>query len=177
MKTIKLIICFCITIALTSCGDDNENSDLLLTNSNLAGSYTIESLTGEENETATSTSGAVVDLATSYLLGDTFQVNLQINVNGTYQISGLFREVKTTTPNGGATTEVSSILTTDTNGTYQLNGIENTITFTAENGSFLSGTYTVNALTQNRCSISKTSTETQGSNTITSKIIIDFLKA
>lgn len=89
----------------------------------------------------------------------------------------MFREVKTTTPNGGATTEVSSILTTDTNGTYQLNGIENTITFTAENGSFLSGTYTVNALTQNRCSISKTSTETQGSNTITSKIIIDFLKA
>ncbi|WP_296633899.1 hypothetical protein [Polaribacter sp.] len=176
MKTIKLIVCFCVTIALTSCGDDNENSDLLLTNSNLAGNYTIENLTGEENETATSTSGAIVDLATSTIVGNTFKVELLINANGTYSISGPYVEVKNTTPNGGPNTETTDIPTTDTNGTYQLNGIENTITFTAENGNFLSGTYNVNTLTQNRFIISKNSLEPRGSNTITSKIIIDFLK-
>jgi len=176
MKTIKLILCFCVTVALTGCGDDNENSDLLLTNSNLAGNYTIENLTGEENETATSTSGVIVDLATSTIVGKLFRVELLINANGTYSISGLYTEVKNTTPNGGSNTETEDYATTDTNGTYQLNGIENTITFTAENGNFLSGIYNVNTLTQNRCSISKNSTEKQGSNTITSKIIIDFLK-
>lgn len=176
MRHLFIFFCLCFASIFISCGDGNENSELLLTNSNIAGTFTIESLTGEENETATSTTGAVVDLATSFLLGDTFQVNLTINANGTYAIEGLYREVKTTTPNGGSTSEITSILTTDTTGNYQLNGIENTITFTANTGAFLVGTYTVNTLSQNRLSISKNSEESLGSNTIRRKIIIDFIR-
>ncbi|KOY51534.1 hypothetical protein [Polaribacter dokdonensis] len=176
MKNIKFILFLCLSTIFVSCGDDNNDTPLLLTNANLAGSYSIGSLTGEEQETATSSSGAVVDLATSNIVGDTFQVDLLINTNGTYSISGLYREVKNTTPNGGSTTETTSILTTDTNGTYQLNGINNTITFTPINGDFLADTFNVNNFNSTIFSINQEGSEASGSNTITSSVTIDFVR-
>lgn len=176
MRHLFIFFCLCFASIFISCGDSNENSELLLTNSNIAGTFAIESLTGEENETATSSSGAIVDLATSTIVGDTFQVDLLINANGTYSISGLYREVKNTTPNGGATTETTSILTTDTNGTYQLNGINNTITFTPIDGDFLAGTFNVNNFNSTIFSINQEGSEASGSNTITSSVTIDFVR-
>jgi len=176
MKNYKFVLLLFLSTFLVSCGDDNNDTPLLLSNANLAGTYTIGNLTGEEKETATSSTGAVVDLATSTIVGDTFQVDLLINANGTYSISGLYREVKNTTPNGGSTTETTSILTTDTNGTYQLNGINNTITFTAINGDFLVDTYNVINFNNTIFSINQEVIETSGSNTITSSVTVDFVR-
>ena len=67
MKKINFIICLCISAILVSCGDDNSDERLLLTNANLQGTYQIGAFNQIINETATSSTGANVNLSTNCL--------------------------------------------------------------------------------------------------------------
>ena len=176
MKNLKFIFILFLSLTVLSCSDTDNEPPYLLSNTNIAGSYEVSSLTANENETATSSSGAVVDLATSTIVGANFQISFDITANGTYEVSGLYREIKTTTPNGGATTTNEVLLTIDSEGTYQLNTLNNTISFTSTSGGFLEGTFNIETFTEKIISITQESQTAEGSNTIYKKLNIGFTR-
>ena len=176
MKNLKLILILFISISLTNCSSDDDTPPFLLSNANIAGTYEIGSLTGTETETATSSSGAIVNLSNATILGANFQINFALSASGTYTISGLYREVKRTTPNGGSASETEELLNIDSAGNYQINTSDNSITFSPTSGNFLSGKFDVNTFTTTILSISQETDENVGSNTISKSINIGFTK-
>ncbi|MBU3011623.1 hypothetical protein KO506_09430 [Polaribacter vadi] len=176
MKNVKYILLLFLSATILSCSDTDNEPQYLLSNANIAGTYEVSSLTGNESETATSSSGAVVDLATSTIVGANFQISFDITASGTYEVSGLFREIKTTTPNGGATTTDEELLTIDSEGTYQINTLNNTINFIPTTGDFLEGTFNIETFTENIISITQDSETAEGSNTIYKTLNIGFTR-
>ena len=64
MKNIKLLLLAFVAIAATSCGDDDDSPGFELNQENVAGTYTITSLSAEATETETLNSGS--QITTSY---------------------------------------------------------------------------------------------------------------
>ncbi|APZ45912.1 hypothetical protein BW723_06205 [Polaribacter reichenbachii] len=176
MKNLKFILLLFLSVSVLSCSDDEDAPQFLLSNANIAGTYEIGSLTGEQKETATSSQGAEVDLATSSIVGANFQVDLILTADGTFDAEGLYREIVTSTPNGGATTQTEELLSVDTEGTYQINTLNNTISFNPTTGDFLAGTFNIEAFTQTFVSIMQESETAEGSNTIYKTLNIGFTR-
>lgn len=169
MKNLTYILVLFISIALISCGDDNNTPAYLLSNANIAGTYEISSLEGEQNESATTTSGAVVNVFTSVIVADSFDdVSFTLNSNGTYSATGAYRLVITETPNGGTTTTDNEIIVFDTTGTYSINNTTNTITFNPSNDEFVEGLFKVITFSETTFTITQEEIDVDGGITITS---------
>jgi len=177
MKNLKFILFLCTTAILLSCGDIDNTPPYLLSIANIAGTYEISSLEGEENETATTNSGAVVTVFTSKIIADSFDdVSFTLNSNGTYSATGAYRLVITETPNSGTTTTDNAIVTFDSSGTYSINNATNTIIFTPSNDDFVEGLFEVITFNQNVVTITQKDVEIEGRITTTSTIRMGLIR-
>ncbi len=143
MKFFKLILIIVMCVSITSCGDDSSEPTFILSNTNIAGTYNINSLSIDTKVTSV-TEVAGVDVpftvATSTSKGDTFQVVFVLSTNNTYTASGQYRIVSTITPTVGNPVSNNEIINFNESGSYQLNTTNNTITFNSAAGDFLEGT-------------------------------------
>lgn len=140
MKIIKSLIILFIVVSFSNCSDDNSAPAYPLSYENIAGTYNIQSLS--INTEVTTMVGVVPVTAKGNGVGDTFQVDLVMNVDRTYSIKGQHRMVITTAVPGVPPTETKEIITTDESGTYTINA-DNSITFTDQNAEFLDGSLNV----------------------------------
>ena len=179
MKKINFIICLCISAILVSCGDDNNEERLLLTNANLKGTYQIGAFNQVIDETATSSTGTKVSLSTTTNVGDIYSLDIVMNENGTYTASGQYTLDFVTKPNGSAQVTGSSIIDVEDLGNFTINSLDNTITFTASTSledDFLSGTYNVVLLNSTTLSLVQESETSSGSLNNSTRTSYSFIK-
>lgn len=143
MNKLKYILFAIITSTILSCADNSTEPELILSNESLAGNYDITVL-NSDIETSTVVANVPVTVANASLVGDTFQVDVVINADGTFSAGGQYRVVSTITPVGSdAITETEILTFEQTDGTYSLNTLENTITFSSQDVSLIEGTFNV----------------------------------
>ena len=143
MNKLKYILFAVITSTILSCADNSTEPELILSNESLAGNYDITVL-NSDIETSTVVANVPVTVANASLVGDTFQVDVVINADGTFSAGGQYRVVSTITPVGSdAITETEILTFEQTDGTYTLNTLENTITFSSQDVSVIEGTFNV----------------------------------
>lgn len=143
MNKLKYIFFAVITLTLLSCADNSTEPELILSNESLAGNYDITVL-NSDIETSTVVANVPVTIANASLVGDTFQVDVVINADGTFSAGGQYRVVSTITPVGSDTITETEIVTFEpASGSYTLNTLENTITFSTQDVSLLEGTFNV----------------------------------
>lgn len=143
MNKLKYILFAVITSTILSCADNSTEPELILSNESLAGNYDITVL-NSDIETSTVVANVPVTVANASLVGDTFQVDVVINADGTFSAGGQYRVVSTITPVGSdAITETEILTFEQTDGTYSLNTLENTITFSSQDVSLIEGTFNV----------------------------------
>lgn len=175
MKNLKFILILFLFVSITSCSDDASAPPFSLTAANMAGNYDIGAINAEEEETATSNSGAVVNVSTTTFVGDSFDdINFVLHSNGTYTASGKFRTVIIETPNGGAPVNDFEIVIFDATGSYQINNLDNTITFNPSTGNFLDGLFTVVTFTETAIKMTQEETDIDGGITTTLKTNISL---
>ncbi len=162
MKTVKFILLLFATLSIISCNDNQSDPQLSLTTDNLAGLYHISNVE-IDSEISAITSGVSVTISNATSVGDTFQVDFDINPNGTYTMDGQYRVVTTITPIGADPITNSEIIIVNDAGSYSLNPSENTITFLSQNSDFLEGTFNVTMLDETSFSISQQIEQTEGS--------------
>ena len=179
MKKISFILFICISAILMSCGDDNSDDRLLLTNANIAGSYRIGSFNQVINESATSSSGANVNISTTTNVGDIYNLALIMNQNGTFTAKGQYTIDFTVKPNGSAQETGSSIININDSGTFSISSLNNTITFittaSLEND-FVAGTYNVTLFNATTMNLVQETENSSGSLNIATKTNYSFLK-
>lgn len=176
MKNLKFTLFLFISATILSCSDSEEPT-FELSNTNIAATYYIDRISSEKIETATSSSGAVVNLSTTTSVGDSFdKINIVINSNGTYTASGGYRYVVTETPNGANSETSYKIIDFDASGTYQLNITDDTITFNEEAGNFIKGKFKINTFNQNSFTIEQEIVTFNNSNTITNNESIKLIR-
>ena len=143
MNKLKYILFAVITSTILSCADNSTEPELILSNESLAGNYYITVL-NSDIETSTVVANVPVTVANASLVGDTFQVDVVINADGTFSAGGQYRVVSTITPVGSDAITETEILTFEpTSGSYILNTLDNTITFSSQDVSLLEGTFNV----------------------------------
>ena len=143
MNKLKYILFAVITSTILSCADNSTEPELILSNESLAGNYDITVL-NSDIETSTVVANVPVTVANASLVGDTFQVDVVINADGTFSAGGQYRVVSTITPVGSdAITETEILTFEQTDGTYSLSTLENTITFSSQDVSLIEGTFNV----------------------------------
>lgn len=179
MKKINFIICLCISAILVSCGDDNSEDRLLTTNANLQGTYQIAAFNQIINETATSSTGANVNLSTTTNVGDIYSLDIVINENGTYSASGQYTLDFVTTPNGSPQVSGSRIVDVEDLGNFTISSLDNTIKFTPSTSledEFLSGTYNIVLLNSTTLSLVQEIEISNGSLNNSTKTTYSFIK-
>lgn len=161
MKTFKFILFALIATTILSCAENNSEPELNLSNENIAGAYNISSLV-IDTETRATTSGITVTVANTSSIGDTFQVNLIFNEDGTYTSSGQFRIVSTITPIGQNPITDSEIIVFSDAGSYSTNAVDNTISFMAQDNALIEGTFNVIIFNETTVSLNQEAEETIG---------------
>ena len=96
MKTLKFILFAVISSTILSCADNSTEPELILSNESLAGNYNVTVL-DSDIETSTIVANVPVTVANASLVGDTFQVDVVINADGTFSAGGQYRVVSTIT--------------------------------------------------------------------------------
>ncbi|TVZ56481.1 hypothetical protein OD91_1766 [Lutibacter sp. Hel_I_33_5] len=162
MKLSKFILVAFFVLALTSCSHDNEPLPFTLSNDNLAGTYSVNTIDIEEIESATSAAGVTVELSKNEKTGDTFQVDFLINSNGTYVVTGEYRSTSTVTPTPDKGQASPKIIILNASGTYAINALENSINFSQSNGNFINGVFKTLIFNETGVSINQDVTNTQG---------------
>ena len=87
MKTLKFILFAVISLTILSCADNSTEPELILSNESLAGNYNVTVL-DSDIETSTIVANVPVTVANASLVGDTFQVDVVINADGTFSAGG-----------------------------------------------------------------------------------------
>lgn len=160
-----------------SCGDDDDAPAFTLTNANIAGTYKFSSIETEEKETATGSSGTMVDISTSKGIAKTFDdVAFVFNANGSYTASGKFVFEKTITPNGGSPTKDDEIIVFNASGTYVINTLNSTITFNQTTGDFIDEQFKVVTFSQKNITITQSDVDVDGPITTTNKLSIGLVR-
>ncbi len=135
MKFLKffLFTAAILTVAACSSDDDSSTPVLELNNTNLAGSYDITYYVGSSESSITASDGSTVVTETETYSGDTFtNAVIAFNADGTFSITGSYRETYTTTVTGQDPETDSEIVTLDEAGSYTTNNTSRTITFDGE---------------------------------------------
>ena len=170
MKTLKLILFAVITSTILSCADNSTEPELILSNESLAGNYDIAVL-DSDLETSTVVADVPVTVANASLVGDTFQVDVIINADGTFSAGGQYRVVSTITPVGTAPITETEIITLDPySGSYILNTLQNTITFSSQDMSLLEGTFNVIVFNETTFTLNQQVEETLGDLTVKANV-------
>ena len=170
MKTLKLILFAVITSTILSCADNSTEPELILSNESLAGNYDVAVL-DSDLETSTVVADVPVTVANASLVGDTFQVDVIINADGTFSAGGQYRVVSTITPVGTAPITETEIITLDpSSGSYILNTLQNTITFSSQDMSLLEGTFNVIVFNESTFTLNQQVEETLGDLTVKANV-------
>jgi hypothetical protein len=180
MKLFKFILVLILSLAITRCSDSSEERIFVLSNTAIAGTYNINSLTLNTKVTSvTEVAGVLVPftVATSTSNGDTFQVDFVLNENASYTASGQYRIVSTVTPAVGNPVNNSEIIDFSDAGTYQLNTFANTITFTPSGSdNFIEGTLNIEVFNESTLSLSQELEEVDNAITTEIKANIRFIR-
>ena len=170
MKTLKFILFAVISSTILSCADNSTEPELILSNESLAGNYDIAVL-DSDLETSTVVADVPVTVANASLVGDTFQVDVIINADGTFSAGGQYRVVSTITPVGTAPITETEIITLDpSSGSYILNTLQNTITFSSQDMSLLEGTFNVIVFNETTFTLNQQVEETLGDLTVKANV-------
>ena len=122
-------------------------------------------------ETSTVVADVPVTVANASLVGDTFQVDVIINADGTFSAGGQYRVVSTITPVGTAPITETEIITLDpSSGSYILNTLQNTITFSSQDMSLLEGTFNVIVFNETTFTLNQQVEETLGDLTVKANV-------
>ena len=161
MKIFKLTLIAFITTTILSCSDNSNEPELDLTNESLAGNYNITILS-IDIESSAEVAGVPVTISNTTIDGDTFQVDVVFNTNGTYTAGGQYRVTSTVTPVATPPVTNTEIIVFDDSGSYSINSDENTITFMIQDQALLSGTFNVSDFNENSISLTQQVEETIG---------------
>ncbi len=131
MKILKSIFALIMIVSLASCNNDDDNDVYLLTNANLAGTHALTFL--EREEVQTRVFNNLPSVSTISVVGDTFQVDLVLNENGSYTIEGQYRITETTVQDGNTNIDTEIILI-DEGGLYTVNTSNLTLTMSFNGG-------------------------------------------
>ncbi len=179
MKFFKIIITLFFSTLVMNCSNDVEEPTIILSKTNIAGSYAITNLTTDAKVTSLTNVGGVLvplDVATSKSNGDTFQIYFKLEEDGTFKAEGLFRTISTVTPVVGSPVSETSILDIDASGNFTLDTTNNTINFSSSVGEFLSGTFDIVTFNEVSLVLYQEAEETEGSITTEMKTSISFEK-
>jgi hypothetical protein len=161
MKIFKFTLIALITTAILSCSDNSYESELELTNESLAGNHNITIL-NIDIESSAEVAGVPVTISNTTIDGDTFQVDVVFNTNGTYTAGGQYRVTSTVTPVATPPVTNTEIIVFNNSGSYSINTDENTITFMVQDQALLSGTFNVADFNENSISLDQQVEETVG---------------
>ena len=161
MKIFKLTLIAFITTTILSCSDNSNDPELDLTNESLAGNYNITIL-NIDIESSAEVAGVPVTISNTTIDGDTFQVDVVFNTNGTYTAGGQYRVTSTVTPVATPPVTNTEIIVFDDSGSYSINSDENAITFMIQDQALLSGTFNVSDFNENSISLTQQVEETIG---------------
>ena len=161
MKIFKLTLIAFITTTILSCSDNSNEPELDLTNESLAGNYNITILS-IDIESSAEVAGVPVTISNTTIDGDTFQVDVVFNTNGTYTAGGQYRVTSTVTPVATPPVTNTEIIVFDDSGSYSINSDENAITFMIQDQALLSGTFNVSDFNENSISLTQQVEETIG---------------
>ncbi len=161
MKIFKFTLIALITTTIVSCSDNSYEPELDLTNESLAGNYNITIL-NIDIESSAEVAGVPVTISNTTIDGDTFQVDVVFNTNGTYTAGGQYRVTSTVTPVATPPVTNTEIIVFDDSGSYSINSDENTITFMIQDQALLSGTFNVSDFNENSISLTQQVEETIG---------------
>lgn len=176
MKIFKNLLIVLFAIAIASCSSNNTTNEIYsLTNANIAGNYNIQNFNFETDITTTS-NNIPIKVATATATGDTFQVDLIMNQNGTYTAKGAYRIVARLTPVVGNSTETIEIINIDNSGNFTLNTVNNTITFSGDLLKNLSGEMKVETFKSNSFSLFQEIDVNVGSNVENISTNISFIR-
>ena len=166
MQKLKYIFFAVITTTILSCADNSTEPELILSNESLAGNYDIAVL-DSDIETSTIVANIPVTVANASLVGDTFQVDVVINADGTFTAGGQYRIVSTITPVGSPQITETEIITVEpSSGSYILNSLQNTVTFMSQDAGLLEGTFNVIVFNETTFTLNQQIEETLGDLTL-----------
>ncbi|KGL62272.1 hypothetical protein [Polaribacter sp. Hel1_85] len=164
MKFFKFILILFITVSITSCSSDSEEPTITLSNANIAGTYNISKLT-INSTISTTTNGVTFDVGTIDVVGDTFQVDLVMNSNGTFTSSGAYRVITKTKLISGDQFEDIEIINLNGSGNYTINATDSSITFSGTED-LLEGKLNVATFNETTIVLEKEEEVIEGNNTI-----------
>jgi len=179
MKLSKVIIILIISVLVVNCDNDPKEPTIILSNTNIAGSYSITSLNTEMKVTSVTQVGGVsvpLDVATASNNGDTFQIDFQLEENGSFKAIGQFRMISKVTPTIGNPETETVILDIDTSGTFDLDTTNNTIQFNVSFGDFLSGTFNITTFNETVLVLYQETEETEDPITTEMETTIRFVR-
>lgn len=114
-----MVLVFAISIVSCKKDDDGDNT-FLLNNTNVAGSYALTFFASTDVETTTINGLEIVSTTTT--TGDTFQLDIIFDEDGSYLVDGEYRESFVVDVNGTVTMEDSEIIVIDNEtGNYSTN--------------------------------------------------------
>jgi hypothetical protein len=180
MKLSKVIIILIISVLVVNCDNDPKEPTIILSNTNIAGSYSITSLNTEMKVTSVTQVGGVsvpLDVATASNNGDTFQIDFQLEENGSFKAIGQFRMISKVTPTIGNPETETVILDIDTSGTFDLDTTNNTIQFNVSFGDFLSGTFNITTFNETVLVLYQETEETEDPITTEMETTISFVRS
>ena len=180
MKLSKVIIILIISVLVVNCDNDPKEPTIILSNTNIAGSYSITSLNTEMKVTSVTQVGGVsvpLDVATASSNGDTFQIDFQLEENGSFKAIGQFRMISKVTPAIGNPETETVILDIDTSGTFDLDTTNNTIQLNVSFGDFLSGTFNITTFNETVLVLYQETEETEDPITTEMETTISFVRS
>ena len=176
MKLFKFILVLFVTVSFSSCSEDLREPTIILSKTNIAGSYSITSLNVDKKITLkTEVEGIIVPFdITSTSKGDTFQIHFKLEEDGSFEAAGQYRTTSTVTPAGGNSETDTSILVTNSSGTFDIDTTNNTINFSSSVGEFLTGTFDVVTFNETSLVLYQEAKETEDTMTTEMKTSISF---
>ena len=108
MKLLKSLFVLFVAVSIMSCSSDDDSVQYTLNNTNLSGTHSITMLNTSETETTNINGLDVVTVFTT--VGDTFQVIVVFDEDGTYVINGEYLVNYVTTVAGQIVDEGSEII-------------------------------------------------------------------
>lgn len=146
-----------VSLSVLSCKSDDDNAEepsFLLTETNLAGNYNHTYFMS--TKTVNGTFQGLPVTVTTTVTADTYDGELTIDANGTFDTSGAFRKITNKT-DGTTTTNNEDIIILNDDGTFSLDANTSTIIFTGFNvpadpddpNSFDNGIYSFSVFNEN----------------------------
>lgn len=175
MKRIKYLIATCFFLSFLNCTEKKEVPQLPFSESTIVGVFNIQGIS-EKTTTTVVASGVEVEVAKTKSRADTFEVELTLNNDNTYSVSGAYRKINTVTPTGKSSKTSATIITITDSGIFSVDEAENKVTFSAKTKEFLEGTYLVTDFYEERFTLQKEAVTLQDQITTSSNIEITFVR-